>query len=41
MANIYVVAIMYILLSIAQLFNHLSIRNGLKENRKLAKKYSK
>lgn len=41
MANIYVVAIMYILLSVAQLFNHLSIRNGLKENRKLAKKYSK
>ncbi|MBQ2873240.1 MAG: hypothetical protein IJE89_04515 [Bacilli bacterium] len=41
MANIYVVAIMYILLSVAQLFNHLSIRNGLKENKKLAKKYSK
>lgn len=41
MANIYVVVIMYILLSLTQLFNHLSIRNGLKENRKLAKKYSK
>lgn len=41
MANIYVVVVIYLLLSIAQLFNHLSIRNGLKENRKLAKKYSK
>ena len=41
MANIYVVVVMYLLLSLAQLFNHLSIRNGLKENRKLAKKYSK
>lgn len=39
-ANIYVVVIMYILLSIAQLFNHLSIRNALKENIKLSKKYS-
>lgn len=39
--NIYVVAVLYILLSLAQLFNHLSIKNALKENRKLAKKYSK
>ena len=41
MANIYIVVVMYILLSVAQLFNHLSIKNALKENRKLAKKYSK
>ena len=40
-ANIYVVVVLYILLSLAQLFNHLSIKNALKENRKLAKKYSK
>ena len=39
--NIYVVVVLYILLSLAQLFNHLSIKNALKENRKLAKKYSK
>lgn len=39
--NIYVVAVLYILLSLAQLFNNLSIKNALKENRKLAKKYSK
>lgn len=39
--NIYVVVVLYILLSLAQLFNHLSIKNSLKENRKLAKKYSK
>ena len=39
--NIYVVVVLYILLSLAQLFNHLSIRTALKENRKLAKKYSK
>ena len=39
--DIYVVVVLYILLSLAQLFNHLSIRTALKENRKLAKKYSK
>lgn len=39
-ANIYVVVIMYILLSVAQLFNHLSIKNALKENVKLSEKYS-
>lgn len=39
--NIYVVVVLYILLSLAQLFNHLSIRTALKENKKLAKKYSK
>ena len=39
--NIYVVVVLYVLLSLAQLFNHLSIKNALKENRKLAKKYSK
>jgi len=38
--NIYVVVIMYILLSVAQLFNHLSIKNALKENVKLSEKYS-
>ena len=39
-ANIYVVVIMYILLSVAQLFNHLSIKNALKENVILSEKYS-
>ena len=38
--NIYVIFIMYILLSLAQLFNHLSIKNALKENVKLSEKYS-
>lgn len=38
--NIYVIVIMYILLSVAQLFNHLSIKNALKENAKLSEKYS-
>lgn len=38
--NIYVIVIMYILLSLAQLFNHFSIKNALKENVKLSEKYS-
>lgn len=40
MANIYIVVVMYILLSVAQLFNYLSIKNALKENIKLSEKYS-
>ena len=39
-ANIYVVVIMYILLSVAQLFNNFTIKNALKENVELSKKYS-
>jgi len=38
--NIYVIVVMYILLSLAQLFNHFSIKNALKENVKLSEKYS-
>ena len=38
MDNIYVVVVMYIFLLVARLFDYLLIRNGLKENRKLAKK---
>lgn len=39
-SNIYVIVIMYLLLSVAQLFNQLSTSNARKETLKLIEKYS-
>ena len=38
-SNIYVIVIMYLLLSVAQLFNQLSTSNARKETLKLSEKY--
>lgn len=40
MNNVYIISIMYILLSVAQLFNHMAINKAQKDTIKLTNKYS-